>query len=103
MFQLLRVLGLRTYFESIVFMVLVLSDLSLFQLFSSLFDLEPEMMEQLCPFGEVMPTASRKQGSTSPGGTSANDLDYLLPRTEVSMDLFRCLRITDPHSANKFN
>ena len=68
-----------------------------------LFDLELVMPEELCPFGKVMLFVGRRQGSASLGGTEVDDLDYLLPKTMVSMALFHCLRITDAHSANKFN
>ena len=61
------------------------------------------MMGELGPFEEAVLSVDRRQGSASPGGTEADDLDYLLPETMVSMVLFRGPRITDAHSENRFS
>jgi hypothetical protein len=84
-------------------MVWLLRDLGSIQLISPLFGLVLQMMEELGPFEEAVLSVDRRQGSANPGGTGADDLDYLLLKTMVSMVLFRCLRITDAHSVYRFS
>lgn len=86
-----------------LFTLLLLRDLDSIQLLWTLLDLELEMMGELGPrpFEEAVLSVDRRRGSASPGETGADDLDYRLPETMVSMVLFRCPGIIDAHFVNR--